>query len=368
VRKAAQGRAEDINTCIACNQACLDHVFKNRLTSCLVNPRACHETELVVKPAPQPLRIAVVGAGPAGLTAAATLAERGHTVDLYEASDEVGGQLKLARVVPGKEEFHEMLRYMGRRLTQTGVRLHLRHAVDAETLRHFAHVVIATGVLPRKPRIPGDDHPKVCSYVDVLTGRVVPGRQVLVIGAGGIGFDVAEYLVHEDAGDATHPSAAEALLGWQQAWGVGDPAHAPGGLLPQGPQPTPAARAVTLLQRKPGKLGAGLGKTTGWIHRASLQMKQVRLIGGVNYERIGDEGLLISEGQDRRHPRWLACDTIVLCAGQEPLNVLAEALRGAAGGQAQGGPQVHVIGGALHAGELDAKRAIDQAMRLGLRL
>jgi 2,4-dienoyl-CoA reductase (NADPH2) len=353
VRKTAQGRAADINTCIACNQACLDHVFKNRLTSCLVNPRACHETELVMKPAAQALRFAVVGAGPAGLTAAATLAERGHTVDLFEASDEIGGQLKLARQVPGKEEFHEMLRYMGRRLTQTGVKLHLQHHVDADALRAHDHVVIATGVRPRNPRIPGQDHPKVCSYVDVLSQRVVPGQRVLVIGAGGIGFDVAEYLVHEGQ------STALDLPAWQAEWGVGDPAHTPGGLLAQGPQPTPPAREVTLLQRKVGKLGAGLGKTTGWIHRASLQMKQVRMIGGVNYERIGDEGLLISEGKDRRHPRWLAGDTIVLCAGQEPLATLAEVLRG---------PRMHVIGGALQAGELDAKRAIDQAMRLALAI
>ncbi len=361
VRKAAEGRALDINTCIACNQACLDHVFKNQLTSCLVNPRACHETELVLRPAPQRLRVAVVGAGPAGLTAAAWMAERGHTVDLFEAASEVGGQLNLARQVPGKEEFNEMLRYLSRRIGQTGVRLHLNHRVQATELMGFDHVVIATGVVPRNPRIPGQEHPKVLSYIDVLSQRVVPGRRVVVVGAGGIGFDVAEYLVHQGT------STAVDLAAWQQEWGVGDPAHTPGGLLAQGPQPTPAAREVTLLQRKPGKLGAGLGKTTGWIHRASLQMKQVRMIGGVNYERIGDDGLLISDGPERRNPRWLACDHIVLCAGQEPSNALALALQSAAPSPGQEAPQVHLIGGAQAAGELDAKRAIDQAVRLALR-
>jgi 2,4-dienoyl-CoA reductase (NADPH2) len=357
VSKAAAGRAADINTCIACNQACLDHIFQNKLASCLVNPRACHETELVSRPTPKPQHIAVVGAGPAGLTAAAELAQRGHRVELFDAASQIGGQLNLARQVPGKEEFNEMLRYLGRRIAQTGVQLHLNRRVAAADLLGFEQVVIATGVVPRNPRIPGQDHPKVLSYIDVLTQRVVPGPRVAVIGAGGIGFDVAEYLVH--AGTSTALDAAA----WRREWGVGDPAHTPGGLLTEGPMPTPAAREVTLLQRKPGKLGAGLGKTTGWIHRASLQMKQVRMIGGVNYERIGDEGLLISEGQERRNPRWIACEHIVLCAGQERLDELARALRAL-----DKASPVHVIGGAKEAGELDAKRAIDQAMRLALTL
>jgi 2,4-dienoyl-CoA reductase (NADPH2) len=357
VAKAAAGRAADINTCIACNQACLDHIFQNRLASCLVNPRACHETELVSRPALRPQRIAVVGAGPAGLTAAAELAQRGHQVELFEAAAQIGGQLKLARQVPGKEEFDEMLRYLGRRIAQTGVQLRLNQRVNASDLQGFDQVVIATGVVPRNPHIPGQDHPKVLSYIDVLAQRVVPGPRVVVIGAGGIGFDVAEYLVHEGT------STALVLAAWRREWGVGDPAHTPGGLLPQGAQPMPPAREVTLLQRKPGKLGAGLGKTTGWIHRASLQMKQVRMMGGVNYERIGDEGLLISEGKERRNPRWIACDHIVLCAGQEPLDELDRALR-----TMDKAPPVHVIGGAKEAGELDAKRAIDQALRLALTL
>jgi len=357
VRKAAEGRAADINTCIACNQACLDHIFKNQLTSCLVNPRACHETELIAQPVRQAQRIAVVGAGPAGLTAAAELAARGHQVTLFEAAEHIGGQLNYAKQVPGKEEFHEMLRHLGRRVAQTGVTLRLGQRVEAADLMGFAQVVVATGVTPRNPGIPGQDHPKVCTYIDVLTGRVVPGPRVAVIGAGGIGFDVAEYLVHAGA------STALSLPDWQREWGVGDPSHTPGGLLPGGPQPTPPARQVTLLQRKAGKLGAGLGKTTGWIHRASLQMKQVRMLGGVNYERIDDAGLHITEGPDRRHARVIACDHIVLCAGQVKQDALVAALQAL-----PGAPQVHVIGGAVEAGELDAKRAIDQAVRLALRV
>ncbi|MEY4766344.1 MAG: hypothetical protein RI907_3017, partial [Pseudomonadota bacterium] len=357
VRKAAEGRAQDINTCIACNQACLDHVFRNKLTSCLVNPRACHETELVALPAKRPQRIAVVGAGPAGLTAAAELAARGHHVDLFDAAAEIGGQLNYAKQVPGKEEFHEMLRYLGRRIEATGVTLHLNRRVQASELMQHDQVVVATGVVPRNPRIPGQDHAKVCSYIDVLTGRVAPGKRVAVIGAGGIGFDVAEFLVHSG------PATALSLPDWQREWGVGDPSLTPGGLLAEGPRPTPAARDVTLLQRKPGKLGARLGKTTGWIHRASLHMKQVHMVGGVNYERIDDAGLHISEGEQRAHPRCIPCDTVVLCAGQEKLDELAQALR-----QVAGAPPVHVIGGAAEAGELDAKRAIDQATRLALQL
>ena len=355
VKKAAQGKAEAINTCIACNQACLDHIFKNRLTSCLVNPRACHETELVYRPTSSRMRVAVVGAGPAGITAATVAAERGHEVHLYDAASEIGGQLNMAKVIPGKEEFHEMLRYMAWRIGDTGVHLHLGQRVAAADLQGFDEVVIATGVLPRDPRIPGQEHPMVLDYIDVLRHGKPVGATVAVIGAGGIGFDVAEFLVHHG------PSTTLDADAWRREWGVTDPALARGGLAPEGIAPSPPARKVMLLQRKAGTLGRGLGKTTGWIHRASLKMKQVEMIGAVNYERIGDQGLLVSHGEKRESPEWLACDTIVLCAGQLPLRELADALEAA-------GRKVHVIGGALEAGELDAKRAIDQAARLAARL
>ena len=269
VKKAAAGQADQINTCIACNQACLDHIFKNRLTSCLVNPRACHETELVYRPiasAAARRRFAVVGAGPAGLTAATVLAERGHEVHLFDAASELGGQLNMAKVVPGKEEFHEMLRYLRRQVEVTGVQLHLGQRVQAPDLQGYDQVIIATGVVPRNPGIPGQDHPKVLSYIDVLRHRKPVGPRVAVIGAGGIGFDVAEFLVSEGHSTTTD------LPAWQAEWGVTDPALAVGGLNPAGPQATPPGRQVTLLQRKAGKLGEGLGKTTGWIHRTALKM------------------------------------------------------------------------------------------------
>lgn len=359
VKKAAEGRADRINTCIACNQACLDHVFQNKTSSCLVNPRACHETELVYRPIAAPSarkRIAVVGAGPAGLTAATVAAERGHEVHLFDAAPAIGGQLNMAKVIPGKEEFHEMLRYLTTRVEDTGVQLHLNRAVEAADLAGFDEVVVATGVLPRDPQIPGQDHPKVLSYIDVLRHRKPVGERVAIIGAGGIGFDVAEFLTHGE-----HPSTTLDVSAWQAEWGITDPAAARGGLAPAGPHATPPARQVTLLQRKKGKLGGGLGKTTGWIHRTVLKMKDVQMVGGVNYERIADEGLLVSYGDKREDPTWIACDTVVLCAGQVPLASLAQAL------EAQG-RKPHLIGGALEAGELDAKRAIDQAARLAARL
>ncbi|MDP3227227.1 MAG: NADPH-dependent 2,4-dienoyl-CoA reductase [Acidovorax sp.] len=359
VKKAALGRADRINTCIACNQACLDHVFQNKTSSCLVNPRACHETELVYRPIATPAarkRIAVVGAGPAGLTAATVAAERGHEVHLFDAAAAIGGQLNMAKVVPGKEEFHEMLRYLATRVEDTGVHLHLNQTVAASDLAGYDEVIIATGVLPRDPKIPGQDHAKVLSYIDVLRHGKPVGERVAIIGAGGIGFDVAEFLTHGD-----HPSTTLDLPAWKAEWGITDPADARGGLDPSGPRVTPPARQVTLLQRKKGKLGAGLGKTTGWIHRTTLKMKDVQMVSGVNYERIADEGLLVSYGDKREDPTWIACDTVVLCAGQVPLASLAQAL------QAQG-HKPHLIGGALEAGELDAKRAIDQAARLAARL
>jgi 2,4-dienoyl-CoA reductase (NADPH2) len=355
VKKAARGQADQINTCIACNQACLDHIFQNKLTSCLVNPRACHETELVYRPASSRRRMAVVGAGPAGLTAATLLAERGHEVHLFDAAAEIGGQLNMAKVVPGKEEFHEMLRYLARRIETTGVHLHLNTPAHAPHLAAFDEVIVATGVTPRDPKIPGQEHPKVLSYIDVLRERKPVGERVAIIGAGGIGFDVAEFLVHDG-----HSTTLD-LAAWQAEWGVTDPALAPGGLSPERPQVSPPARKVTLLQRKKGKPGAGLGKTTGWIHRTTLKMKQVEMIAGVNYERITDEGLLVTYGDKHEDATWIGCDTVVLCAGQVPQRELADALQAL-------GKTAHLIGGAFEAGELDAKRAIDQAARLAARL
>jgi 2,4-dienoyl-CoA reductase (NADPH2) len=351
VAKAARGQSDLINSCIGCNQACLDHVFVNKVASCLVNPRACRETELVYRPTVKPKRIAVVGAGPAGLTAATLAAERGHEVHLFDAASAIGGQLNMAKQVPGKEEFFEMLRYLQRRVETTGVLLHLNQRVVAAELQGFDEIVVATGVVPRDPKIPGQEHPMVLSYIEVLREHKPVGERVAVIGAGGIGFDVAEFLVHSGI------STTLDLPAWQAEWGVTDPEQAPGGLSTEAPAVSPPARRVTLLQRKAGKLGAGLGKTTGWIHRTALKHKQVKMIGGVNYERIGDEGLLISHGPSREDPTWIPCDTVVLCAGQLPLRTLADEL--IAQGRA-----VHVIGGALEAGELDAKRAIDQAARL----
>ena len=349
--KARAGQAERINTCIACNQACLDHIFENRRASCLVNPRACHETELVYTPAPQPRRIAVVGAGPAGLACATVAAERGHQVTLFDAAPVIGGQFNVAKQVPGKEEFHETLRYFGHRLADTGVQLRLGHRVGADELAGHDEVVLATGIVPRTVDFPGADHPMVVSYLDVLTGKVQAADRVAVIGAGGIGFDVAEYLVHGHG-----PSPALDVTRWMAEWGVDPNFEQRAGLAT--PQPEPAARQVWLLQRSPGKPGKRLGKTTGWIHRAALKAKGVRMIGGVEYLGVDDAGLHVRvDGSEQ----LLAVGTVVVCAGQEPQRELLEPLQ-------QAGVSVHLIGGADVAAELDAKRAIDQGSRLAARL
>ena len=361
VKKAREGRADEINTCIACNQACLDHTFAQKISTCLVNPRAAYEQEIQVIPIAKTQalrkRIAVVGAGPAGLAAATTLAERGHEVHLYDSAAEIGGQFNLAKRIPGKEEFSETLRYFRRRIEITGVQLHLNGRVGAAALQGFDEVLLATGVTPRNPRIKGQDDPalagKVLSYIDVLAHRAAVGKKVVIVGAGGIGFDVAEYLV-----DDGHSLTLD-LPAWQREWGVADPAEARAGL--GRPQPGAPARQITLLQRKTGKLGAGLGKTTGWIHRQSLKMKQVEMLAGVNYEAITADGLWVSYGDKHQDPQLIAADTIVLCAGQEPLRELEAPLRAM-------GAQVHLIGGALEAGELDAKRAILQGTRLACAL
>ena len=358
VAKAAAGRADEINTCIACNQACLDHVFQRKIASCLVNPRAGHETELVYTPAAQPKRVAVVGAGPAGLACATVLAGRGHAVDLYDAATDIGGQFNLAKRVPGKEEFHETVRYFRRRLEVLGIVPRLGTRVTAESLltARYDEIVLATGVVPRDPRIEGAAEQsragRVLSYLEVLNGRPV-GPRVAIVGAGGIGFDVAEFLVADGHSTALDPAA------WMAEWGVADPAVARGGLAP--PRIDPPSRRVYLLQRKPAPLGKGLGKTTGWIHRAALKAKRVEMIGGVNYDRVDDRGLHVSFGERHEKPMLLEVDTVVICAGQEPLRELEAPLRAA-------GASVHLIGGADVAAELDAKRAIDQGSRLAARL
>jgi 2,4-dienoyl-CoA reductase (NADPH2) len=354
VNKAAAGHGDRINTCIACNQACLDHTFANKRATCLVNPRACHETELVYTPTVRRRRIAVVGAGPAGLSAATVAAQRGHAVTLFDALDRIGGQFNIAMRIPGKEEFAETIRYFGRQLELTGVELRLGQRVTREELvaAGYDDVIVATGVTMRRPRIEGVDHPKVLSYLDVLRDRAPVGPRVAIIGAGGIGFDTAEFLVHDAA--APRP---QSVADWAGEWGVDLHVAAPGGVAkPHGVTP---ARSIWLLQRKTTRPGAGLGKTSGWVHRATLARNGVTMLAGVQYDRIDDAGLHITVGGQAK---LLEVDNVVICAGQESLAVLMPPEG------RQGGPAFHKIGGAALAAELDAKRAIREGAELAARL
>ncbi|HEJ9096209.1 TPA: FAD-dependent oxidoreductase [Serratia odorifera] len=352
VRKAAEGRADEINTCIGCNQACLDQIFDGKLTSCLVNPRACRESEMPLLAAERPKRLAVVGAGPAGLAFATTAASRGHQVTLFDAAAEIGGQFNIAKQIPGKEEFHETLRYFRRQLALREVTLRLGKRVEAQDLTEFDEVILACGIVPRTPDIPGIDNAKVLSYLDVLRDKKPVGQRVAIVGAGGIGFDTAEYLSQHGEASSLDSEA------FNREWGIDSQLNQRGGLAADGPQVPRAPRQIFLLQRKSSKVGDGLGKTTGWIHRASLAMRGVKMLNSVSYQRIDDEGLHIERADQAS---CLPVDTIVICAGQEPRRELQQPLLAL-------GKTVHLIGGADVAAELDARRAIDQGTRLAMAL
>jgi 2,4-dienoyl-CoA reductase (NADPH2) len=348
VRKAQQNKADEINTCIGCNQACLDHVFNGKLTSCLVNPRACHETEVNIVPAETKKRIAVVGAGPAGLASAVTSAQRGHDVVIYDSASEIGGQFNIAKQIPGKEEFYETLRYFSRQIelhNNITLKLNTRVSADMLNAEGFDEVMVATGIKPRTPAIDGVDHSKVLSYLDVLRDKKPVGKRVAIIGAGGIGFDTAEFLSH---GKETPSQDIPAFM---KEWGIDMTLQARSGTEGMTPQPDKSPREIFLLQRKTSKVGAGLGKTTGWAHRAGLIAKGVTMIAGVTYDKIDDEGLHITVDDKQQ---VLAVDNIIICAGQEPMRDIVEGLT----------MPYHLIGGADEALELDAKRAIDQGTRV----
>jgi 2,4-dienoyl-CoA reductase (NADPH2) len=351
VLKAEQNRSDEINTCIGCNQACLDHVFSGEMASCLVNPRACRETELTIEPAQHIKNIAVVGAGPAGLAAATTAASRGHKVTLFEAAEEIGGQFNVAKQIPGKEEFYETLRYFRRQIDVTGVELKLNTPVTTEQLNHsdFDEIVIAAGIKPRTPEIPGVDHPSVMSYLDVIVKKKKLGNKVALIGAGGIGFDTAEYITH--AGEST----SQDIPAFMQEWGIDMSLNARSGIEGVVAQPSPSPRQVYLLQRKESKVGSGLGRTTGWIHRAGLAKKGVQMMSGCQYHLIDDQGLHITVGGESK---ILDVDNVIICAGQDPRRELADKLT----------KTCHMIGGADVAKELDAKHAINQGTRLAATL
>ncbi|MCG8538144.1 MAG: FAD-dependent oxidoreductase, partial [Pseudomonadales bacterium] len=348
VAKAQAGKPEEINTCIACNQACLDHTFSYKRASCLVNPRACFETELRYLPTLNKKKLAVVGAGPAGLAAATVAAERGHDVTLFEADDKIGGQFNIAKQIPGKEDFNETLRYFGAMLKKHSVNVQLNKKVSSVDLMDYDEVIVATGIAPRTPNIPGVEHAKVLSYLDVIRDKKPVGESVAIIGAGGIGFDVGEYLTHHHSEDETAQ--------WYKEWGVDTELSHRNAVVPA--QVSPSPRKVYLLQRKESTLGKNLGKTSGWVHRAVLKKKNVEMIAGVSYDKIDDEGLHISV---KGKTSILPVDNIVICAGQEPLRGLADELQGR-------GVKVHLIGGADVAAELDAKRAIKQGSQIAAEL